>query len=844
MTVELSTLNGTNGFRVTGEATGDRAGFSISGIGDLNGDGIDDFIVGAYTSDAGGADSGASYVVFGRTTGFPANFALSSLNGTNGFQISGASADDDSGFSVSRAGDVNGDNIEDLIIGAPSASGEGEAYVVFGRSTAFGADLNLSTLNGTTGFRIAGEAAGDRFGHAVSAAGDVNNDGFDDVIIGANLATGTDTGRAYVVFGKSTSFSATVNATSLTGSTGFRIDGSTDDQNTGLAVSGAGDINGDGIDDFVVGAPGDVDEGAAFVVFGRSNAFTSPLNLTALNGTNGFKINGEATADVFGYSVSKAGDINGDGIDDLVVGAIGANKAYVVFGKTSAFSSSLNIASLNGTTGFAINGASPNDQAGISVAGVGDVDGDGFDDLLVGAFFADANSATDSGRTYLLYGKAGGFSSSLNLGTLQNPDGVVINGFGANAFSGGTVSGADVNNDGRSDILIGAFGPGTTTGDAFVVFGSTGLGINPTEFNETIRGNNSGNNINGLGGADFIHGFGGNDTIFGGTSPDTINGGLGNDTLDGGTAFDTLDYSDRTDGGVNVNVINGVALTGGFINGSGFYQGGVQEDVISNFENIFGTSFRDRLIAGSTSARIEGRNGDDFLFAFSGNDTLLGGEGNDVIESNKSSDQIFGENGNDTLNGGTGLDMIDGGAGTDTADYANREGAVSVNLTTNIAMSAGALNSSGFYAGGFNEDQLVSIEAVFGSDFGDRLVAGNFASRLEGRGGNDNISGLAGNDTLIGGAGNDTLGGGSGNDTFELASGFGADRITDFVEGASVADVIRLVGLGAAFNTFAEVIAVASQSGADVVFNFGGGNTITVLSATVAGFNSNDFSFG
>jgi Ca2+-binding RTX toxin-like protein len=369
-------------------------------------------------------------------------------------------------------------------------------------------------------------------------------------------------------------------------------------------------------------------------------------------------------------------------------------------------------------------------------------------------------------------------------------------------------------------------------------------GVGATAGDDTLSGAATGDEIDGLGGADSIHGGAGNDTIFGGTSPDTINGGLGNDVLDGGTAFDTLDYSDRTDSGVNVNVINGVALTGGFINSAGFYQGGVQEDTISNFENIFGTMFRDRLIAGSTSARIEGRDGDDFLFAFSGNDTLFGGEGNDVIESNKSSDQLFGENGNDTLNGGTGLDTINGGAGTDTADYGNREGAVSVNLTTNIAVSGGALNSSGFYSGGFTEDSLVSIEAVFGSSFGDRLVAGNFASRLEGRGGNDNISGLGGADTLIGGAGNDTLGGGAGADLFEFASGFGADRITDFDEGASLSDVIRLVGLGASFDSFGEVIAAASQSGADVVFNFGGGNTITVLNATVAAFNANDFEFG
>jgi Ca2+-binding RTX toxin-like protein len=367
--------------------------------------------------------------------------------------------------------------------------------------------------------------------------------------------------------------------------------------------------------------------------------------------------------------------------------------------------------------------------------------------------------------------------------------------------------------------------------------------LNGLAGNDTLNGLSGNDTLTGGDGADSLIGGLGNDDITGGTSPDTINGGLGQDTLDGGTAFDTIDYSDRT-GGVNVNVINGVALTGGFVNGAGFYQGGVQEDTIFNFENIFGTDFDDRLIAGSTSARIEGRGGNDYLFAFSGNDTILGGSGNDVISTANSSDQLFGEVGADTLNGGTGLDTLDGGLNTDTADYSDRTGAVSVNLVTNITMTGGSLNAAGFYAGGFTEDQLVSIEAIFGSNFGDRLVGATPATRIEGRGGNDNITGFGASDTLIGGAGNDTLTGGGGNDRFEFATGFGADVITDFVEGASSSEVIRLDGLGAAFDTFAEVIAAAAQSGADVVFNFGGGNTITVLSATVAGFASGDFTFG
>jgi Ca2+-binding RTX toxin-like protein len=371
---------------------------------------------------------------------------------------------------------------------------------------------------------------------------------------------------------------------------------------------------------------------------------------------------------------------------------------------------------------------------------------------------------------------------------------------------------------------------------------SAAVNILGSAFNDTLIGHTKAN-FDGGSGDDLLVGVFGSDTLFGGMGADTIRGRPGNDTLDGGTAFDTLDYSDRTDGGVNVNVINGVALTGGFINGAGFYQGGVQEDVISNFENILGTVFADRLIAGSTSARIEGRGGADFLFTFSGNDTLFGGDGDDFISTSRSSDQLFGEAGADTLNGGTGLDTLNGGDGADTADYSDRTGGVGVNLFNGTGRTAGALNANGFYAGGFNEDTLVSIEAVLGSAFGDRLVAGQVASRLDGRGGNDNISGLGGADTLIGGAGADTLGGGSENDTFEFAIGFGADRIVDFDEGPGAADVIRLVGLGAALDSFEEIIALAVQVDADVVFDFGGGDAITILNATISGFAADDFAF-
>ncbi|MFN3960010.1 MAG: hypothetical protein ACK4NP_08865 [Parvularculaceae bacterium] len=382
-----------------------------------------------------------------------------------------------------------------------------------------------------------------------------------------------------------------------------------------------------------------------------------------------------------------------------------------------------------------------------------------------------------------------------------------------NLFNGVAVTGGALN---ASGFYVG----GATEDQLLAIEAAVGSG-----FGDRLVGANSAERIEGRGGADNIAGLNGADTLLGGDGDDTLNGGAGNDTLDGGDGFDTASYADRT-GGVNVNLFNGVAVTGGAVNAAGFYQGGAVEDTILSIESVIGSPFADRLIAANGAERLDGGAGNDLLFGLNG------------------ADQLFGGDGNDTVNGGLGADTLNGGAGTDTADYSNRTGAVNVNLFNGVAVTGGSLNASGFYVNGVTEDQITSIEVVFGSNFGDRLVAGSFASRLEGRGGNDNIAGLSGADTLVGGAGDDTLAGGAGADTFEFAPGFGADRIADFDEGASVSDVIRLVGLGEFFDSFEEVIAVATEAGADVIFDFGGGDTITVAGAAIAGFDANDFSFG
>ena len=289
--------------------------------------------------------------MFGKASGtYSASLELSSLNGTNGFVINGIDANDYSGRSVSSAGDINNDGFDDIIIGAPYAdSMTGETYVVFGKSAGYTASLDLSALDGTNGFVINGIDEDDLSGGSVSSAGDINNDGFDDIIIGALDAepNGDWSGESYVVFGKATGYSASLELSSLNGTNGFVINGIDGGDSSGGSVSSAGDINGDTYDDIIIGADGADPNGdwsgESYVVFGKaSGTYSASLELSSLNGTNGFVINGIDEGDGIGYSVSSAGDMNNDGFDDIIIGAFDADpnggysgESYVVFGQSA-----------------------------------------------------------------------------------------------------------------------------------------------------------------------------------------------------------------------------------------------------------------------------------------------------------------------------------------------------------------------------------------------------------------------------------------------------------------------------------------------------------------------------
>lgn len=448
-----------------GAAAGHLAGTSLARAGDVNGDGLGDFVIGAVNADPNGASCGAAYLIFGTAAGFTSPLSLGSLDGSNGVELRGAASGDFAGISVAAAGDVNGDGLSDVFVGAyaadPNGPSSGASYVVFGTLQGFPSALELSDLDGNNGFRLVGASALERSGRSVSSAGDFNGDGVDDMVVGAlnSNAGGAGSGRAYVIFGQ-TEWPASVPLNGLNGNNGFKVNAANAGDMLGVSVAGAGDIDGDGFDDVILGgaeaSPGGDASGAAWVLYGGEGPFSPVLHLSDLEPPDGAAIHGEAEGDLAGISVAGAGDVNGDGFDDLLVGASGASEAagaaYVIFGSDDRLPETVDLSELDESTGFKLNGAVAGDRAGSAVSGAGDLDGDGTADVLVGA----PDAQDGRGTAYVILGHDA-MPPSIDLSTLEITTGFAIIGAALADHTGQSCAGTgDVDGDGRADIALGA----------------------------------------------------------------------------------------------------------------------------------------------------------------------------------------------------------------------------------------------------------------------------------------------------------------------------------------------------------------------------------------------------
>lgn len=391
-------------------------GYSVATAGDVNGDGYDDIIVGAPYYDGGQLYEGKAFVYHGSAIGlsYEANWTAESNVELAMF-----------GYSVSTAGDINGDGSDDVIVGAPfffnGQINEGVAFVYHGSS---------SGLSSGPARLLEMDQADSMFGNSVSTAGDVNGDGYDDVIVGAYLYDNgqIDEGAAFVYHGS---------AAGLSGVPAWIMDSDQESAYFGFPVATAGDVNGDGYDDVIIGAPLYAgDRGAAFVYHGSATGLSFEAAWTA---------DGESYGDLFGYSVATAGDVNGDGFSDVIVGApqdsndqSWEGSAFVYHGSTAGLSTSPDwTAEGNQTEAF----------FGVSVSTAGDVSGNGYSDVIVGAF-GFSNDQMYEGAAFLYRGSAFGLS--------VEPVWSAEGGQADAEFGWSVATAGDVNGDGFSDVIVGA----------------------------------------------------------------------------------------------------------------------------------------------------------------------------------------------------------------------------------------------------------------------------------------------------------------------------------------------------------------------------------------------------
>ena len=562
-------------------------GFWSANLGDVDGDGVADFVTSAPGQVVGGAKVGQVYVYSGRTGSLIRTIDAPEPLGTTG-RFGG-----DFGGNVIAPGDLNGDKIGDFVATASGAfAGSGAAYAFNGKTGAFLYKVsNPSTQDSALGFGAA-------------ELGDLTGDGVGDYQVGAprfDEADVVDAGRSYIINGSSGAVLSTLRNPEPEANDRF---GQADADGVSL-----GDITGDGTPDIYVDSfladervpgpgPPIVNAGKVFLFDGATRNLIRPLRDPA-----------PEAGRTFGSTNASAGDLDKDGRPDSIVSSRGGNSGRVTVFGGSELRTALKVFQ---------DPQPPQAQGalfGSSISSPGDVNGDGLPDYFISSRAADVGGDTDVGTAYAFISRAAAAPSAPGGGANPLPPG----GGGSSVPPKATVC---ANSAGVRVI-------GRTNSGGRVIQGTNG--------NNRICGTNAGDLITGNGGKDVISGGGGDDRINGGSGSDRINGGSGKDRVSGSSGNDSISGSSGNDR----------------INGN------------SGTDRITGSSGNDRLNGSTGDDVVSGSSGKDVISGSSGSDRLSGNSGNDRINGNSGNDRISGGSGNDRLKGGSGNDRIDGGAGRD-----------------------------------------------------------------------------------------------------------------------------------------------------------------------------------
>jgi len=656
-------------------------------VGDIDGDGISDIAVSTY---AGFRPNwgGSVYILYGTDEALPEEAFFYHNRMVGGVRAKYIGISEVIGnFDATIAGDVDNDGKSDLVFGSPIILTESTSavYVVDNANEAtiiktFEDPGWSGSVFWTEGDTDGPYPFGDLFGYSVASGGDLNGDGIDDIVVGAPLADVDgmeDAGAVYVIFGSEagfgTGFDASLpsayvgnpfpnvydTASGLDGTSGFLIVGIGEGDMTGTSVAVAGDLNGDGIDDMLIGAPSIDGTGKVHVVYGRDSSlgtFPPVLDLSALDGSNGFTLTGDAGS--LGNDLTAAGDVNGDGLVDIIIsGQPASSMSYVIFGSSGVNSAVIDVSQLDGTNGFALSGLDQYGFAYSTVAGIGDIDGDGYDDIAVGGY----GGVDGRDMLFVVRGSGDPFAGAVDLSAIDGINGWVFEGFDVTDVGNSlSISPAvDFNNDGVDDLFF-AY---TMSKDAYalashLVFGGASNLSAFDNADAVTDGHIDINNLNIdpalISGAEAMVLTDGDDIFNSSNEPinELINAGNGDDIVNAGRGNDVLL------GGEGDDVLKGQQ-------GNDFLKGGSGNDVMS------GGGGKDHLDGGTGDDRLFGGNSDDQLFGDDGDDLLVGGNGNDVLTGGFGADTLMGQEGDDILYAGpeAGYDAVSnrliGGTGDD-----------------------------------------------------------------------------------------------------------------------------------------------------------------------------------